>query len=456
MADLSFDDLIPQQGGGKSPTFDDLIPAPAKPAAQPHKYSILPVSEDAQGNPHFDSNAGLLGAIKSAFTLPGDVYAGRVDPNSDEGIARAMGLAGLAGPTNTFGSTIAGGVRMAAPKVAAPSAEALKSASKSGYEAVKGMGVDYASGAVSNLSSSLRRDLENDGIIRELAPKTHAVLDKLGNAPPDSVAPLSSLEAARRTFGHAAKDFANPTEQLAAKRAQEGLEGFIGAPPNGAVTGGQEASAKSAATTLGAARENYAAAKRSERLSGISDQADLNAAVSHSGQNLDNALRQRVRSILNSPKQRAGFADEELAALEEVARGTPSRNALRVIGNLAGGGGGLGAVVAGATSGAAGNAVGGPIAGALAGAGVPAAGFAAKKLAGALTSKALSRADEMVRQRSPLYADMLKAAQPVRVEPTKNVALVRALMGDASALSSIADPETNPLAAALGAYLGRR
>jgi hypothetical protein len=450
MADLSFDDLIPKQDNGKSLTFDDLIPPPAAaPAKQPHQYSVLPISEDEQGRPHFDSNAGILGSIKSAFTLPGDVYAGKVDPNSDEGIARAVGLAGLAGPTNTFGSTIAGGVRMAAPKVEAPSAEALKSASKAGYEAVKGMGVDYASEAVSNLSSSLRRGLENDGIIRELAPKTHAVIDKLGAAPPNSVAPLSGLEAARRTFGHAAKDFANPTEQLAAKRAQEGLEGFIGAPPDGAVAGGQEASAKSAATALGAARENYAAAKRSERLSGVADTADLNAAVSHSGQNLDNALRQRVRSILTNPKQRAGFSSKELAALEGVARGTPSRNALRFVGNLAGGGGGLGAVASGATSGVVGTAAGGPLMGVIAGAAVPATGIAAKKLANALTSKALSRADELVRQRSPLYEQILKNAPPTRVEPTNSAALVRALLAGAPVNMAAPDPRGNPLANAI-------
>lgn len=39
---------------------------------------------------------GLLGSAQSAATLPGDVYAGRVDPRSDEGIQRATDLAGLA------------------------------------------------------------------------------------------------------------------------------------------------------------------------------------------------------------------------------------------------------------------------------------------------------------------------------------------------------------------------
>lgn len=42
---------------------------------------------------------GLIGQAESAATLPGDVYAGRVDPNSDEAIARSADFATLLSPT---------------------------------------------------------------------------------------------------------------------------------------------------------------------------------------------------------------------------------------------------------------------------------------------------------------------------------------------------------------------
>jgi hypothetical protein len=385
----------------------------------------LPISEDAQGNPHFDSNAGILGAIKSAITLPGDAYHGKVDPISDEGIQRTLGLAGLVGPTNTFGSTIAGGAGMVAPTVAAPTADALKSAASSGYDAMRNMGVDYSSPAVSTMASGIRQGLERDGIIRELAPNTHAVLDKLENAPENSVAPLSSLDAARRSLGFAAKNFNNPTDQLAALRGQGGLEDFINNPtPQTVVTG----PAGDAAATLQDARLNYGAGMRSDRLTGAADTADLNASVANSGMNFDNALRQRVAGILKSPQQSAGFSTDEIAALKDVASGTPSRNAIRYIGNLAGGGGGLGSVVATGMSGEAGNLAGGPGMGFAAAAGVPAVGYAAKKLANALTSRSLSAADELVRQHSPLYSDMVRAAPMVPAGTARNDALVRALM----------------------------
>lgn len=185
--------------------------------------------------------------------------------------------------------------------------------------------------------------------------------------------------------------------------------------------------AAAAARALADARGNYAAGKRSDKLTGLDEAAELRAAASHSGQNGDNAARQRIASLLLNPKQAAGYSSEELAALEEVVRGTASRNALRFVGNLAGGGGGLGAVVTGGVAGAAGGSIGGPL-GAVAGAAIPAVGFGAKKVANALTSRAVDRADELVRMRSPLYEQMMSDASMSAVAPERRAAIVRALM----------------------------
>lgn len=80
-------------------------PAPAQPAKTPWKGGILPISEGPDGKPQFDSNAGIFGIARdiaksavSGATLPGDVYAGKVDPMSDEGIGRSFELAQFASP----------------------------------------------------------------------------------------------------------------------------------------------------------------------------------------------------------------------------------------------------------------------------------------------------------------------------------------------------------------------
>lgn len=434
--------------------------APTKPDAPGKAYSgaILPFSKDAEGNVSFDSDAGIVGAIKRAVTLPGDVYAGRVDPRSDEAVGRAFELAAMGSPINPAmraGDMVIPGMKQAlAPKpVKPPSAEALKKAGSRGYDAVRDMGVDYRSDAVRDLAGTVRAELEQDGISGELAPKTFSILAKLENPPAGSVAPLSGLEAARRTFRNAAKDFNNPTEQLAAERAMGRLEGFVqaGDPASlmarpAAAEGGEfflngsgraaqtvspadVAAAKEAGRKLAEARANYAAGKRSDLLKGRSDSAELKAVVANSGQNIDNRIRSVAEWVVDPThkERRAGFSKGELKLIEGVARGNFGRNTLRYVGNLLGGGGGLGTAFVGSAGALTGASLGGPM-GLAAGIGLPAVGFAAKKTGNALTRRALRKADEAVRKNSPVYERMLQESPLEAPNALKRAALLRALL----------------------------
>lgn len=72
------------------------------PQPQPaYSGAVLPFSRDVFGNTSFDSNAGLLGLAKRAFTAPGDATSGRLPMTDASGhtslaaIGRANDLAGL-------------------------------------------------------------------------------------------------------------------------------------------------------------------------------------------------------------------------------------------------------------------------------------------------------------------------------------------------------------------------
>jgi hypothetical protein len=111
--------------------------------------------------------------------------------------------------------------------------------------------------------------------------------------------------------------------------------------------------------------------------------------------------------ILNAKKIK-GYDPEEIAMLEAVPTGTAPRNIMRYAGNLMGGGGGLGAGVAGglATTGAV--AMGVPHGAATAiGSAVPAVGAALKLGAGQGSKEALLAAEQAVRQRSPLFRESI-------------------------------------------------
>lgn len=406
--------------GGLPPGFVLDKPA-AAPVQEDKSYTggILPFRTDEQGNAHFDSDAGILGSIKRAVMLPGEVYSGKVDPKSDEGIERALEMAEVVSPASAaarIGERVLPGPIKAVrkKKIEPPSAEALKKAASEGYDSARDMGVDYSAKAVSDKAAQWRTELEKDGIFAELAPKSFKILDKLANPPDGSVASLAGLEAARRSFRHARKDFGNPTDQLAAKRILGGLDEFLERPDASAVVAGPAAKAGKA---MSDARQNYAASKRSEQLTGLRDAAGLRADATNSGQNIDNAIRQRVASLVTTPKARAGFSKEELAKIEEIARGTPYRNAMRAIGNLFGGGGGLGSIVTGGIGGMAGASLGG-LPGVVAGMALPAVGFTAKQHANSMTRKALDFTDKLARKRSPLYQQMERDAPYVAVSPT--------------------------------------
>lgn len=372
--------------------------------------------------------ARLAKSIYSAVTLPGDVAQGNVSMYGADGqtnpevIGRSAELAAVASPVPAATRAGAGilGVPISAKAIpVVPTREALEQASKSGYEQARGLGVEILPQPISDLGMRVGTQLNELGVQSELAPKTFAILGKLGNAPEGSFATIQNLEALRRSFGYAAKDFANPTEQLAGKTAQRAIDDYLAAIPAQDVVRGPAAEASK---ILSQARGNYAAASRSGEVTGAVEAADLSAAAANSGQNLGNATRQRIKSLLLSDKKTAGFSPDELAQMEQVVRGTAVGNATRTAGNFLGGGGGLGGVVSAAIGGAATAPYGGV------GAAAPLVGMALKKVSDRSVNSQVRILDELVRSRSPLAQELTGANVSVTPEMSPQTAAILRLL----------------------------
>lgn len=417
--------------------------------------SFLPLSRDERGNLVFDPDAGILGAIKRAVTAPGDVYTGRLDPLSAEAAERARELAGVISPTNPAvraGARAIPGELMAMKpkKPKPPTVEELKEAARAGYKAVRETGAEYPGEVVGAFADDVQRSLEADGLIAELSPQTFSVLKKLRQPPEGSVVTISSLDAARKALNRIAGNFANPHEQEAARRVIERIDDFIqaggktgsvaGTPAaaevgaanrprlGGPVAPDPDAAAAEAARLIQEARGNAAARFRSERITGTEEAAELRAAAANSGQNLGNALRQRLASLLLNPKQTRGFTEKELDAIRQVVEGTATTNTLRYVSNLLGGGGGIGQTGV-AAIGAGFGALAGGWPGATAGAAIPPLlGAIARSGANALTSRQVRRVDEMIRKRSPLYQQRVANPPMVPISPEMRAALIRGLL----------------------------
>lgn len=396
---------------------DQDISAAIQKNMQPAKVTLSDIAKSA-----WNDVRKFGGQIGSAVSLPFDVAAGKAQlpgenvpgsvpfesPQGQQSLGRVQTLASLVTPM----------VPRAVPGLIGgpPTTEALRTAATAGYEKARNMGVDVKPTVVKDMADQAVKGLEDSGVNAKLAPKTFSILSELQSPPEGAVATIANLETVRRTLGNAAKDFNNPTEQLAAKRAIESLDSRLANLSQGDVLAGD---ATQAAQTLGQARGNYAAAKRAEQISNATESADLGAAAANSGRNIGNQERQKFKSILLSDKQSAGFNEPELAQIERIVRGTGTGNTARFLGNLLGGGGGLGqlgGIYAGAM-------FGGP-AGAVA---APTIGNLARALSNASTNRQVRLLDEMVRSRSPL-AEGSETTALTGPQQARRAAIIRALM----------------------------
>jgi|SRR5215467_6357569 len=328
------------------------------------------------------------------------------------------------------GAIIAGGATGAAlpGEVAVPTRQALKDVAGEGYKAAREIGGEVSGPAVGNLGDTIMRGLEQDGINAKLAPKTFSILDEVANPPAGSTATISNFETIRRTLKNAAQDFSNGTERLAASQAINKLDDYLAAIPRADIASEPFAGAlEQAGNIRDEARANYAAAKRAELLDDKLRAAEIQAAKANSGQNFTNTARQRIADVLMRPKLAQGYNADELAQMEQVVRGTTTGNALRRVGNLLGGGGGLGQLLAAGAGGALGEYIDGHQGGAAGAVALPILGILARRGAAASTSRQIQILDQLVRSRSPL-AEQMAANAPVSANA--RAAMIRALLAN--------------------------
>lgn len=312
-----------------------------------------------------------------------------------------------------------------------PTADELKRVGGGQIEQARNMGVEFTPETAQNLGAQLEAAVQARGYNDVTAKETFGTLAGL-RKPPDGAVSSSfgNLQTLREQLSKAAGS-PDARERAAANSAIAELDKWLSSPhPPASLAGATtpEAAAE-AASIYKTGRGNYASAMRSGDVTGRAEAADLRAAASNSGRNIDNLTRQRFVDILTNDAKARGYSDQSLGAIEDLVRGSKATNSARYIGNLLGGGGGIGqtgVAAIGAGAGAlAGTAAGAPTIGAAVGAAVPGTvGAAAKSLANALTRSGVKKIDEMIRMESPLFQEMPKTARKALMQD----AIVRALM----------------------------
>ncbi|MEK1933754.1 MAG: hypothetical protein AAAC47_29020, partial [Pararhizobium sp.] len=218
-------------------------------------------------------------------------------------------------------------------KTRVPDLSALKSAEKAAYEASEKAGVIVKPEGLQALSTDIKGKLADFGYDPGLQPRIAPVLSRLDDLSNGNIT-LKGIHTLRKLAGNAAIS-QDKSERAAAGMVINSIDDFMdNLGPQNVLVGDRLTGPKALKEAISLGRR----VRKNERFLEAVNSAELRAASTGSGGNVENATRQNMRKLLEKGK---GFTGDEKAAMEEIVRGTPGQNFLRLAGKLSPQGNGL-------------------------------------------------------------------------------------------------------------------
>jgi len=373
----------------------------ASPQTTAGKYAGA--ATEVMGNPasYLGPGGPLIKAGAAAASGLGSEAAGQLTKDTPfETPARIAG--GILAPTAV--GKVASAVSNTMRARGIPTEVELKAASDNAYKAARALDVEYQTDKVRALQDNIHKSLIKSGFRADTAggafSRLKELMEPITPANPGGNRNFSDIEGVRQSLNRLRQETnpntGGPTANAsAASRAISKIDDFLANPKNAA--GNDYASQLSAQLTARLAEEargNWAAMSRSQRIEQALTKSQLNAASGGTGSNIDNAMRQQIKSLLNSPKRIKGFTQDERNMMQDIVMGNPVRNSSRLLGKMAATG-----IVSAAGVEYLAHALGLGAAGHLL---LPAAGYAAKKTGDIMTKNRINGLLRSVRKDSPL------------------------------------------------------
>lgn len=296
------------------------------------------------------------------------------------------------------------------PGAKVPTTPQIRTAANAAYKEADQAGLVIGQKAVGDTLDDISTTAAQKGFHPRIHPKVAAALDALDEArsAPQS---LGKMDQYRRILKSAAASN-EADERRIARELLDVLDDRLSALTPADVVAGD---AQKGVSALTKARELWTRFRKAELVDDAVVRAQRRAASTGSGGNVENAIRQNIRAILDKPKTARLFTPEERAAMENVVRGTGGQNLARLIGKLSPQGNGLMAALGiGATA-------YNPLFAIPAG-----VGMGAKKIAEGATNRNLALVEALVRSGGQV------PQSPIALSAQRNAeALARALMAGA-------------------------
>lgn len=282
----------------------------------------------------------------------------------------------------------------------APSRDDLRASSKASYDAANAAGVVVKPQAVDDIATKIVSRVTNEGFHPDIHPKVNAALRTIFEEGANAQ-PLDRMELIRRRIGSAANSL-DPDERRVASIAREEFDDLVENLQPGDLFAGD---ITAATDSLKSARDAWRRQSKSELIQEAIIKAEDRAATSGTGGNIDNAMRQNLRRLLDNPKTRRMFTADEQDAIRHASRASSTANIMRSIGRFSPTSGGLSAMLG----------LGGAAAMPQIALPTMAIGAAAKPIGEALTRRNAAVVDALVRSGG-------RRPTPARVDPRNRVA----------------------------------
>jgi len=371
---------------------------------------------------------GGTGAVTGAAQGAGNTYTGNPsDYLRNAGIGGGVGLL-----TGAAGGALLG-QRPSLPPAAATIPE-QRVTTDMAYTALRANPVRYDAGHLAQRADDLERNFYTNPQERAIPRYSPTSFDAINEMRAPAIAARKAgpgvtagvgpgdVEFTRSLLNTIPQTKEHGRDLMAARIVKRGLDDFIENPPAGAILPGQAnaEAAKLAAAQGRLGRESHAGAERSQISANLAKRAESRADRNNSGLNLEAELRKeygryttpRVRSG-RTLASNAGFNADEIAAMERFHQGvdTPLRNKIRYLGNIGGGGGGLGALAAGGVGIGAAGTYASDDPRWYAAIGLPVAGLAMRGAGNRIAHQNITALDQMIRMRNPT-SQYLQMTQP--------------------------------------------
>jgi len=295
------------------------------------------------------SRLPALQNIPAALQRIGGAAGAGAAGGAAEGIATPTGLEGQAGTDKKMeqaqlgamlGGAVSGGVATAlSPLVSRMTRQQsnvtpqmLRQQANEQYDLARSADILLKPQTFTDFSKSARQMAQDMAVDPVLQPRVARAFERISDLEGRPVS-LNELDNLRKIFGQVGES-ASATERKMAQDLTGRLDDFISGidPKRGVLIGKDQAAGSIEAFET--ARGLWSKQAKASKIEELIRRAEL-SAPNYSASGMENALRTEFRQLAKNQKQMRKFSPEEQQAIEAVAKGDVTTNALRMMGKLA-------------------------------------------------------------------------------------------------------------------------